>query len=485
MEIKKENFTKINDFLWEVPRSFRKKMRVAARIFASEEILKEALKDKSFEQLINTTTLPGIVNYSLAMPDIHEGYGFPIGGVAATEYPNGAISPAGIGFDQNCGMRMLLSEYTQEDIKPYLEELSKEIQKNIPSGLGRGKQTKLSNAEIDNILKYGARFLVERNYGEKEDLENCESEGFLKEADSAFVSEKAKNRSRNQIGTLGSGNHFLEIQMVDEIFDKKAAEVFELFKNQTTFMIHTGSRALGHQNATDYIHLIRKVMSKYKINVPDKDLACVPFSSPEGKRFFSAMCCGANYAFANRQMIAYQIRKSARKILGTNFKLKMLYDVAHNIAKIEKHQVKINSKRQIKKVIVHRKGATRAFPPGHPEIPEKYKSIGQPVLIPGSMGTASYILRGTKQGKESFFSASHGSGRTMSRNEAIRKFPAQKIIEQLNEKGIIVRFACLRGISEEAPGAYKNIENVVSILDSLGLSKKVARLKPIAVIKGE
>ncbi|MDD5552066.1 MAG: RtcB family protein, partial [Candidatus Pacebacteria bacterium] len=458
--INKDNFVKINDYLWEIPKSFRKEMKVPARIYASEKILENALCDRSISQLINTTTLPGIVKYSFAMPDIHEGYDFPIGGVAATEYPNGAISPGGIGFDQNCGMRILLSEHTEEDINPYLENLAKEIQKNVPSGLGKGQETKLSIEKIDRILKYGAKEIVEENYGKKEDLDNCESNGTLKEADPGAVSEHAKDRAKDQIGTLGSGNHFIEAQRVDKIFDKEIAKIFGLFKGQVVFMIHTGSRGLGHQIATDYINLMKKSILKYKINLPDRELASVPFSSPEGQRFFSAMSCGANYAWANRQMISYYIRKSARKILGEKIKLKLLYDVAHNIAKIEEHEIE----NETKKLIVHRKGATRAFPLKHPEIPEKYKNVGQPVLIPGSMGTASYILAGSDKGKESFYSTSHGSGRTMSRGAAIRTFSTKKILEEMTNKGIFVRFSSPRGLVEEAPGAYKNIDNVINIV---------------------
>ncbi len=485
MEIKKENFLKINDFLWEIPKDFRKSMRVPARIYGTEEIIEDALCDKSVEQLVNTTSLPGIVNYSIAMPDIHEGYGFPIGGIAATEYPDGALSPAGIGFDQNCGMRILLSEYTEEDIKPFLENLADEIQKEVPSGLGRGRKIELADQDIENILKYGAEFLVENDYGEKEDIENCESNGKLKRANPDFVSKIAKKRGKNEVGTLGSGNHFLEIQKVEKIFDEKIAKVFGLFENQVTFMIHTGSRATGHQIATDYINIILKEMPKYNIHLPDKELASIPFSSEIGQRFFSAMCCGANYAFANRQMISFYVRKAVKKVLGEGVKLKLLYDVAHNIAKIEEHTIIKNGKEKKVKLIVHRKGATRAFPPGHKEIPEKYRKLGQPVLIPGSMGTASYVLVGSEKAKESFFSVSHGSGRTMSRKAAIKKFSAKEVIDELKRMNILVKYVSLRSITEEAPGVYKDIDNVVNIIESAGLSKKIAKLKPLAVIKGE
>lgn len=485
MEIKKEDFQKISNFLWEIPQNFRKSMKVPARIYGTEEILEDALQDRSVEQLINTTSLPGIVKYSIAMPDIHEGYGFPIGGVAATKYPDGALSPAGIGFDQNCGMRILLSEYTEEDIKPFLENLAEEIQKEVPSGLGKGRKIKLADQDIENILKYGAEFLVENGYGDAKDIEHCESGGRLKKANPKFVSQLAKKRGKNEVGTLGSGNHFLEIQMVEKIFDKETARLFGLFENQITFMIHTGSRATGHQIASDYINLILKEMPKYNINLPDKELASVPFSSDLGQQFFSAMCCGANYAFANRQMISFYIRKAVNKVLGESVKLNLLYDVAHNIAKIEEHKIEIKGKEEILKLIVHRKGATRAFPPGHKEIPEKYKKVGQPVLIPGSMGTASYVLVGGKKAKESFYSVSHGAGRVMSRRAALKKFSAKKVIEDLKNQGILIKFVSLRSIAEEAPGVYKNIDNVVNIIDNVGLAKKVAKLKPIAVIKGE
>ncbi len=485
MEVKKEDFKRISDFIWEIPKEFRKKMRVPARIYISEEELENALLDKSASQLINVASLPGIVKYALAMPDIHEGYGFPIGGIAAINYEEGIISPGGIGFDQNCGMRILLSDYTKEDIEPYLEDIAKEIQQEVPSGLGRGRKIKLSVKQIEEILEGGAESLVKKGLGEKEDLENCEEGGRFKSADKNLVSNLAKERGRDQIGTLGSGNHFIEIQEVINIFDKKTAECFGLFENQVIFMIHTGSRALGHQIATDYLNLMKKIMPKYKIHTEDKELACVPFPSKEGQNFFRAMACGANYAFANRQMISYFIRKSLRKILGPKTKLKLLYDVAHNIAKIENHNIEIRGKKQLVKLIVHRKGATRAFPPQHNEIPEKYRKCGQPVLIPGSMGTFSYILCGTEKAKETFYSVSHGSGRKMSRKKAIQSFSSHKILEELKNKNIIVKYSSLRGITEEAPGAYKNIENVVNILDKEGISKKIAKLKPLAVIKGE
>jgi tRNA-splicing ligase RtcB len=480
--ISKKDFKKISDWLWEIPKSFRTDMRVPARAYVSEKMLEESFKDRSLEQLVNVSTLPGIQKYALAMPDMHEGYGFSIGGVAAMRKSDGVISPGGVGYDINCGMRLLKSDYSEKDIKPYLENLATEIQKEVPSGLGRGRQIKLSIEQIDKILEGGAQRLVEQGYGEKEDLENCESGGRLPHADASTVSDHAKNRGRDQVGTLGSGNHFCELQKVAEIFDEKVAKVFGLFKDQIVIMIHTGSRGLGHQIATDYIRLMTRAMDKYGIRLPDRELAACPINSTEGQRYFLAMSCGANYAWANRQMIAYFVRKAWKTVLGEKTTPPaVLYDVAHNIAKIEKH----NINREAVEVVLHRKGATRAFPPGHPEIPERHREVGQVVLIPGSMGTASYVLVGTKEGEEAFFSTCHGAGRTMSRHEAMRRVSGQEVVNKLESKGIVVRCWSLRGIAEEAPMAYKNIDEVVEVVHNVGLSKKVAKLVPLAVIKGE
>jgi tRNA-splicing ligase RtcB len=477
----KKGLQKISDWVWEIPKTFRKDMRVPARIYVSEKILKEIEPD-ALNQVVNVASLPGIVNYSLAMPDIHTGYGFVIGGVAAMDLKSGVVSPGGVGYDINCGMKVLKSGYTEKEIKPYLENLATEVQNEVPSGLGQGREIKSSTAEIEKILEGGAQRMVEQGYGEKEDLENCESGGRLIQADAALVSDRAKSRGRNQVGTLGSGNHFLEVQKVDEIYDEATAEVFGLFKDQVLVMIHTGSRGLGHQIATDYIRIMVNAMPKYGIKLPDRELAACPIDSFEGKNYLLAMACGANFAWANRQAIAHFVRQAWENVLGkSGNKLKVLYDVAHNIAKIEKHLVD----GQENNLVVHRKGATRAFPPGHPEIPEKYQKTGQPVLIPGSMGTASYILAGTKQGGEAWFSACHGAGRTMSRHAAVRTVSPQELIKNLESKGIVVRCASLSGLAEEAPQAYKNIDEVVEVVHRAGLSKKVARLKPLAVIKGE
>jgi len=468
--LSKSDFEKISDWLWEIPKSFRPDMRVPARTYISEKMLEESFKDKSLEQLVNITALPGIQKYALAMPDMHEGYASPIGGVAAIRTSDGIISPGMCGYDINCGMKLLKSEYSEKEIKPYLESLATEIQKEVPSGLGRGRQIKLSIRQIDEILEGGIPHLVGEGYGEKEDIENCEDSGKLEWADASAVSSHAKNRGRDQVGTLGSGNHFLELQKVEEFFDKETAQKFGLFKDQIVVMIHCGSRGLGHQVCTDYLReFIPLMLNKYKIEVPDREFACVPFNSPEGQRYFSAMASAANYAWSNRQMIAHFVRKAWQNVLGEKTSpLTALYDVAHNIIKKEKYN--INNKEI--EVAVHRKGATRAFP-------------DQPVLIPGSMGTASYILVGQKSGEEAFYSACHGAGRTMSRREATRRISGQEIVKSLESKGIIIKCWSSRGIAEEAPMAYKNIEDVVDVVHSAGLSKKVAELIPLAVIKGE
>ena len=479
--ISKSDFKKINDYLWEIPRSFRYDMRVSARIYASEKMLEDIFRDRSIPQLINGTTLPGIVKYAIAMPDCHEGYSVPIGFVGATRISDGIISPGACGFDINCGMRLLKSEHSEKELSSFLEKLATEIQRQVPSGLGRGRKIKLSIDQVNRILEGGVPFLVKKGYGSKEDIENCESGGRLEQADASTVSDKAKNRGRGQVGTLGSGNHFLEVQKVEKIFNEQIANAFGLFKDQVVIMIHTGSRGLGHQVCTDYLKTMIPAMQRYKINMPDREFACVPFKSVEGQKYFSAMAGAANYAWSNRHMIAHYIKGALKKILGEKEELELLYDVAHNIIKREKHLID----GQETEVIIHRKGSTRAFPPKHPEIPEKYKEVGQPILTPGSMGTASYILAGTEKSQEAWYTVNHGAGRTMSRGAARRRFSGQQVIQELEAKGIIVKYQSPRGIVEEAPLAYKDINSVVEIIDKAGLAKKVAKLIPLAVIKGE
>ena len=463
----RENFKRINEYLWEIPQSFRKDMQVPARIYASQKLFRET-EDEALIQLVNTTTLPGIVKYAIAMPDIHSGYGPPIGGVGAMKYPEGVISPGFVGYDENCGVRLLKSGYTEKDVKPHLEKLAIEIQKEIPSGLGRGRAINLSKEQINKILEGGVPYLVEQGYGEKEDIENCEERGKIEMADASCVSDYAKNRGRDQVGTLGSGNHFCQLDKVEEIFDKEIAKIFGLFENQVVVMIHTGSRGLGHQNCVDYLKIVMGSYQKYKIQIPDRELACVPFNSPEGQKFFKAMSAVCNFAWANRQMITHYIRQVWKNVLGKDSNLKLLYDVAHNIAKIEEHEVD----GQKIKLIVHRKGATRAFP-------------GQPVLIPGSMGTFSYVLAGVEKAEESFYSVCHGSGRVMSRHEALRKFTGAEVVKNLQKKGIIIKSSSFKGIAEEAPEVYKNIDEIVEVVEKAGLAKIVAKLRPLAVIKGE
>jgi len=475
--ISKKNIRQISPWIWEIPKKYKKGMKVPGRFYSSEDMIKNAFDDRSLEQLSNICTLPRIQKYGLAMPDFHQGYGFPIGGVAATKYPNGVISPGGVGYDISCSIRLLKSSLEADKIEKYLDKLAQGFNNVVPSGLGKGRSKKFTIGEIEKIIEGGSQFLVEQGKGRKEDLVNCEENGRLSEASAAKVSKRAKERGRDQAGTLGSGNHFLEIQKVDQIFDEGAAEAFGLFKGQAVVMVHTGSRGLGHQIATDYIKLMLNKMKKYNINLPDKELNCVPFNSEEGQSYYKAMCCGANFSWANKQIITEEIRDVWKKILGNEEGLSLVYDVAHNIAKIEEHEGE--------KLIVHRKGATRAFPPGHKDVPEKYRKVGKPVLIPGSMGTSSYVLKGVNSAKQSFYSTCHGAGRSMSRTQAKKETSGAKVKEDLKRKGIILKSHSLKGIAEEASLAYKNIDKVVEAVCDAGLSKKVVKLKPLAVIKGE
>ncbi len=482
MKINKSDIHKIEDFLWEIPKAFRPKMRVPARVLASEPLLDAIMEDRSLVQLVNVASLPGIKGASLVMPDVHEGYGFPIGGVAATLYPDGAISPGGIGYDINCGVRLLTSKQKIEDIKDKLEALSKEMYSQIPSGMGKGGQIKLSAKEMDEVLLKGAEWAVEKGYGEKEDLDFMESQGRLQNADPSMVSDMAKKRGTDQLGTIGSGNHFVEVDYVEEIYDETIAEAYCLSKGQVVVLIHTGSRGLGHQVATDNIRLIMSAMPNYGIEVPDRELACVPFNSEEGQNYFKAMCAAANYAWCNREVISWEARTAWRNIFGPAIEpLKLMYDVAHNIAKVETHLVDGNQA----KVIVHRKGATRAFGPGSEELPESYRSVGQPIIIPGSMGTCSYVLAGaTKSMELTFGSCCHGAGRRLSRTAAKKQVNAPVLKENLKEKGIFVEAGSFKGIAEEAPIAYKDVNMVVETVIDSGIATRVAKLRPVAVIKG-
>ncbi len=462
----KNDLKQIKPFLWEIPKTFRQNMNVPARIFASEKILSDIFKDKSLLQLVNVATLPGIQKAAYAMPDIHEGYAFPIGGVAATLYPDGVISPGGIGYDINCGVRLLKTALTKEVLNHHQGLLARRLFEEIPSGIKPSRRLKLDGKQLEKILEKGAAWGIEQGYGQGDDLNFLESRGYLENADPESVSEIAKARGRNQLGTLGSGNHFVEVDQVEEIFDDSIARQFGLFQNQVVVLIHTGSRGLGHQVATDNIKIMLNSLAKYHIPLPDRELACAPLSSEEGSNYFNVMAAAANFAWANRQLIAWEVRKVFKEMFDGN--LITLYDVAHNIAKIEEHEIE----GQIKKVIIHRKGATRAFD-------------GQPVIIPGSMGSASYVLVGTKEAmKEAFGSSCHGAGRRMSRHAALKEVQGKKLKVDLETQGIFIQSGSIKGLAEEAPLAYKDIHEVVDIVVGAQIAKKVAKLKPMVVIKG-
>ncbi|MBC7320824.1 RtcB family protein [bacterium] len=475
---------KIDDYRYEIPKEYKNGMKVPGVIYADEEMMEVVCQDQSPEQVANVATLPGIVKYSLAMPDIHWGYGFPIGGVAATRVDNGVISPGGVGYDINCGTRLILTNLTVDEVKPKLSSLLDAIFANVPSGLGSEGKLRVKGKEFDEVLIKGARWAVENGYGWEEDLDRIEENGAMEGADPSTISGKARERGAPQLGTLGSGNHFIEIQRVQKIFDPEIARIFGLFEDQVTILIHTGSRGFGHQVCTDYISVMMNAIKKYNINLPDRQLACAPIESPEGKSYFSAMVCAANYAWANRQCITHWIRESFEVVFkkgAHKLGLSVLYDVAHNIAKIETHN--IDGERI--KVCVHRKGATRAFPKFHPEIPDVYKEVGQPVIIPGDMGRASYILVGTEKAMEDTFgSTCHGAGRVMSRAGAKRSITGKEVLEELTKKGIMVRTDNIKGLAEEASEAYKDVEKVIEIVEGSGISKRVARMKPLGVIKG-
>lgn len=481
MEISKARLKKITPYLWEIPQGLRQDMRVPVRIYVTEKMLDDVFNDKTITQLANVATLPGIVGAALAMPDAHEGYGFPIGGVAAIKLPDGVISPGGIGYDINCGVRLLRSQLSLPEVQQKLEVLLQRIYQTVPSGVGEGGELKLSSIELDAILRHGVAWMVKHGYANDSDMRYIESNGALDTANPDKVSEQAKKRGYDQLGTLGSGNHFIEIDVVEDVYDETVANAFGLWKNQVVILIHTGSRGLGHQVATDYIKIMQGAMKRYGIILSDRELACVPFSSPEGADYFAAMAAAANFAWANRQMITYLVRQAWAKEFGGAGPLPLVYDVAHNIAKIETHV--IDGKKQ--KVIMHRKGATRAFGPGNPELPVEYRHVGQPVLIPGSMGTASYVLVGTEAAMlQSLGSSCHGAGRRMSRAAAKRSIHGKQLKENLLSAGIYVQAGSYAELAEEAPSAYKHVDDVVNVVDGAGIARKVVKLKPKAVIKG-
>ncbi len=476
---------KIHDWLWEIPREYDKGMRVPGRIYASEKLLKTIRQDEALRQVANVAHLPGIVRYAFAMPDIHWGYGFPIGGMAATD-PNegGVISPGGIGYDINCGVRLVRTNLTAEEVRPKLKTLVATLFNEIPCGVGQSGGIRISAKDWPRVVTRGAGWAVKQGFGTKEDLEYTEAGGCLEEADAGAISARAYERGADQLGTLGSGNHFLEVQRVDEIFDPEKARRFGIEKGQVTLMIHSGSRGFGFQICEDFLGLMRQAIHKYGISVPDRQLACAPVYSEEGKRYLSAMRGAANYAWANRQCLMHLARGVFEKIFGRSWRdmeMNLVYDVAHNIAKFEKYEID----GKIKTLCVHRKGATRAFPPGHEEVPAAYREDGQPVIIPGDMGRQSYLLAGAQQAlEETFGTACHGAGRVMSRADAVRHARGRSIERELEEKGIIVMGRGHKGIAEEQPEAYKDVHDVVDVVCQAGIAHRVARMRPMGVIKG-
>lgn len=476
---------KIAECMWRIPK-YRAGMRVPGVVFANESLLEKMKTDRTLWQCANVAYLPGIYKYAITLPDGHEGYGFPIGGVAATDYDEGVISPGGVGYDINCGVRLLSTTFSEQELRPKLAQLAGAIFENVPSGLGSSrKDFRVTNGDLERLVAEGVPWVIKKGLGWPEDAEHCEEGGQMKNADPSKVSSTAKSRGLSQIGTLGSGNHFLEIQKVDKIFDSQTAKVFGIEQEgQVTVMIHCGSRGFGHQVCSDYLRVMERAVQKYKITLPDRELACAPGSSDEAQDYVQAMACAVNYAFCNRQAIMHWVRQSFQQVFHEDpekFGLKLIYDVAHNIAKIETHKINGGSK----KVWVHRKGATRAFPPEHPEIPLDYRSAGQPVLLPGSMGTSSWVLVGTAKAMElTFGSTAHGAGRMMSRAAAKRQFWGGDIKTALEKRGIVVRAASPSVLAEEADPAYKNVDVVADVSDEIGIATKVARLVPIAVVKG-
>lgn len=459
-------------------------MKVPAKVYANDYLIEKMQRDRTFDQITNVSCLPGVQKHVLALSDAHQGYGFCIGGVCGTDIDEGVVSPGGVGYDINCGVRLLRTNLQAREIQPRIPEIINALFNNVPSGLGSEGKLTITPQDLEEVLERGVNWAIENGYGWDEDRTLCEESGCLAGVEASTISAKAKSRGIGQLGSLGSGNHFLEVQRVEEIFDRDAAKVMGVEEGQVTIMIHTGSRAMGHQTCSDYVKVFDRAMKKYKVSIPDRELACIPGSTPEAQEYLKAMGGAANFGFTNRHIIMHWTREAFAKVLGNtpeNLDMGLIYDVAHNILKIEEHQVDGSKK----KLYVHRKGATRAFPPGHPAVPPRYRDIGQPVLIPGSMGTASYLCVGQEAGMDlSFGSSAHGSGREMSRSGAKKKFWGKQVESDLKKQGIAIKAASLKVIAEEAPGAYKNIDQVVQVSHDLGIVKKVARLVPIGVTKG-
>jgi len=472
--------TRITDNIWDIPRDYMEKMRVPGRLFLSPRLL-EGLEIETLTQTVNVATLPGIQKYSMAMPDAHPGYGFPIGGVAAFDAEDGVISPGGVGFDINCGVRVIRTNLTEKDVRPKIKKLIGALFQNVPSGVGAKSRLRVTDRELHEVFSDGARWAVEEGYGVSEDLEHCEENGRIELPGELKVSDKVLKRGRPQLGTLGSGNHFLEVQCVREIYDQKIADAFGLHDGEITVMIHCGSRGAGHQICTEHLRVLEKAAKKYGIELVDRQLACAPVQSREGQEYFTAMCAGANYAWANRQVITHWVRETFHRFFGSDVEMDLVYDVAHNVAKLEKHTIDGKPKM----VYVHRKGATRAFPAGHPDVPKAYRDVGQPVLIPGSMGAPSYILCGMEKAMElTFGSACHGAGRMGSRKAALRKYKGEEIEKELLAKGITVKATHPSVLAEEAPAVYKPSDAVVDVVHQVGIACRVAQVMPIGVAKG-
>ncbi len=477
---------RLDEFRWEISPTYKQGMRVPGIVFSSEKLIEHIKEDQSLEQVANVATLPGIVGASLAMPDVHWGYGFAVGGVAATDIDaGGVVSPGGVGFDINCGVRFLRSDLTEEDVRPRLKELVAALYANVPSGLGSSGKLRTQDKELDQVMVQGAKWAIKHGFGVPQDIAATEDGGCLPGAEPSAVGGKPRQRGAGQLGTLGSGNHFLEVQAVDQIFDAQAAEAMGIHQvGQITVLLHCGSRGFGHQICEDTIRVMTTAVRRYGIDVPDRQLACVPVLSPEGETYLQAMRCAANYAFANRQCIAHWVRESFSQVFNRSWEdmgLDQVYDVCHNVAKIEPYVVDGRSLR----LCVHRKGATRAFPPGHPELPERYQKIGQPVLIPGDMGRYSYLAVGTQRAMEiSFGSTCHGAGRAESRTAAKRALRGHDIRQELEARGIIVMAGSWASLAEEASSAYKDVSDVIDAAHGADISRKVARMRPLGVVKG-
>ena len=479
-----KELTQVNEFQWLIPKTFREDMRVPVRIVATREILGQVLGDESLEQAVNSATLPGLIGEVVVMPDMHQGYGFPIGGVAATRYPDGVISPGAIGYDINCGVRLLTTDIDYREAAPWLDDLALTLEDSCPSGVGVGGQLKLPERELEKVCVEGSHWARKQGYANELAVRRTEGTGCLPGADPTKVSKRAKERGQSQLGTLGSGNHFIEVDIVEEIFDQDAASGMGLREGGLVVQIHCGSRGFGHQICSDYVRDFQDAVGRYGIKLPDRSLVCVPLDSPEGRDYLAAMNCAANYAFANRQVLAHSAGIAFEKALAgkvSNWHLTQVYDLAHNIGKIETHLV--DGRKQ--KVCVHRKGATRAFGPGSEELPSEYREIGQPVLVPGSMGTSSWVLTGTSESMElSFGSCCHGAGRVMSRKQAKKSIRGSELQFDLQKQGIKIRAGSMAGLAEEAPHAYKDVDMVVDTVVGAGIAKKTARLKPLVVVKG-